>query len=110
MRSLFQITAVMHFTPAVSRRWCLRTSGSWHAVLSTADARRVCELGWAERGPPVCCRSAFQPHFQFAPQGWVFLYAPRDSAECEALRAVLAASHAFALSEASEPQGQGRRG
>lgn len=83
--------------------------GSWHAVLSTADARRVCELGWAERGPPVCCRSAFQPHFEVAPQGWVFLYAPRDSAECEALRAVLAASHAFALSEASE-QGRGRRG
>ena len=99
MRSLFQITPVMHFTPpypdvgAASHFRLLA-----RRPLRAADARRVCELGWAERGPPVCCRSAFQPHFQFAPQGWVFLYAPRDSAECEALRAVLAASHAFALS------------
>lgn len=71
---------------------------SWHAILSASDARRVCELGWAERGPPIVCRNFCQPGFDFAPDGWVFLYAPRDEGEVEVLRTIIEAAHAFAAS------------
>ena len=77
---------------------------SWHAILCAADARRVCELGWAERGPPIACKSLFQPHFDFAPEGWVFLYAPRDADEVEVLRIILGAAYKFSSTAGSEPE------
>ena len=82
--------------------------GSWHVVLSAADAVRVCRLGWAERGPPICVRSVFQPHFSFAPEGWVFLYAPRDEAEAAVVKEILEASHTFASTAPAAHAGGGR--
>jgi hypothetical protein len=68
--------------------------GSWHAVLSPSDAFKVCSSGWGERGPPICCRSIYQ-HFPFAPDGWVFIYAPTTRAEIDVLAMILRASHDF---------------
>ena len=76
---------------------------SWHAILCAADARRVCELGWAERGPPIACKSAFQPHFDFAPEGWVFLYAPRNADEAHVLRIIVEAAYRFGSTSEQEP-------
>lgn len=71
---------------------------SWHVILSASDAGRACELGWAERGPPIVCKTFCQPGFSFAPDGWVFLYAPRDDGEVEVLRTIIEAAHSFAAS------------
>ena len=74
--------------------------GSWHAVLSPADALQVCEAGWAERGPPIVCRNCCQ-HFEFAPEGWCFLYAPTTPSDVEVLRKILEASYDFVVSQGS---------
>jgi len=68
--------------------------GSWHAVLSPSDAYKVCSNGWGERGPPICCRNICQ-NFAFAPEGWVFLYAPSTDAHVAVLATLLEASHDF---------------
>jgi len=72
--------------------------GSWHCVLSPSDAHHVCSRGWGERGPPIVCKNVCQ-HFSFAPEGWVFLYAPTIPADLEVLHSILEASYAFTTSE-----------
>jgi hypothetical protein len=72
--------------------------GSWHVVLSPSDAYKVCAAGWGERGPPICCRNICQ-HFSFAPEGWVFIYAPTTGAEVDMLAVILRASHDFVEAE-----------
>ena len=63
-------------------------------MLSPLDAFEVCTHGWGERGPPIVIRNAWQ-NFHFAPDGWVFLYAPRNKEELKILRVILEAAYAF---------------
>ena len=71
-----------------------KVDGSWHCVLSPQDALEVCTLGWGERGPPIVIRNMWQ-NFPFAPDGWVFLYAPRTEEDLKILRTILEAAYSF---------------
>ena len=78
-----------------------RVDGSWHVVLSPADALLVCNLGWAERGPPIVCQG-------IGPVGWVFLYAPRDDAERAVVQSILRAAVSWGSMPDKEALGRRR--
>ena len=63
-------------------------SGSMHLHLSAEDAREVCASGWGE------------DHYLVGQGQWreglVLVFSPRDDAELEVVKTIVARSHAFA--------------
>ncbi|KAJ9151847.1 hypothetical protein NKR23_g2665 [Pleurostoma richardsiae] len=69
--------------------------GSTHVVLSLPDAQEAVRKGWAERHPLSGSRG-------FWPLGYLLVYAPRDEAEVEVWRRLVAASLRFVTAVGGE--------
>jgi phospholipase/carboxylesterase len=67
-------------------------TGSWHAVLSEADAAAALHAGWAERH----LMAGREYKGKKLPEGLVMLYAPRDDAEIDIVLRIVQASYDFA--------------
>lgn len=69
-------------------------NGSMHLMLDAEDAQAVIDAGWGE--------SHYLVTQGRMPMGLVMVFSPRDDAELEAVKAIVARSHAYAMNAVAE--------